>query len=389
MQIPKTAYDFERKIPIPQPKVWSTWQLLQSKIVHAVHLLLFVSGAAAVRPAYPCARIDRKVESGKIGKAELKKDIFTAFSWFSIWFGCLAYAIAVNEVMTQEAQNLNIRRIPKWIEILLVDGRKDLDSQQDGVGVANPRELTLDETFVSDLANSCVGRFDGSVERVGAFVTIPADDKEDAVSIDWLVACHVPVWYAWGQREEEIARKNPYWQRYAPPPDAVQVTSWGSDYEGRQSSSASAALAQADTSALDNAPASSRPSKHYPVQRELELHERTWEVFFKQRALIRADVLAKETPQDRARREDRERRPPTSTRKTRFFEWERDEQGVFVRQKVEGEDWEDLFDDEGRYGIRQAKYDSVFNEWDLPKQTQNFMGAPYPSPFCDCGFIGA
>ncbi|RXW11164.1 hypothetical protein EST38_g14691, partial [Candolleomyces aberdarensis] len=291
MHIPKIVYDFERKIPIPQPKVWSTWRLLQSKIVHAVHLLLFASGAAAVRPAYPCARIDNKLELGKIRKAELKKDIFAAFSWFSVWFGCFAYAIAVSEAMTQEARDLNIRRIPKWIEILLADADTDLDSQQDGAGSNNRGELTLDETFVSDLANSCIGRFDASVERVGTFVTIPADDKEDTISIDWLVACHVPVWYAWGEREEEIARKNPFWQRYAPPPDAEQVTLWGSN--------PSTALAQVDTPPLDNALASSRPTKHYPVQRELEPHEKTWEAFFEQRATIRADVLAREGPKEK------------------------------------------------------------------------------------------
>jgi hypothetical protein len=256
MHLPKVAYDFEHKTPIPQPKVWSTWRLLQSKIVHAVHLLLFSSGAAAVCPAYPCARIDNKVELGGIKKAELKKDIFNAYSWFSIWFGCLAYAIAVSEAMGQEAHNLKIRRIPRWMEILLTDPHKDRNCEQDGSSTNEIEDSEpLDESFVSDLANSCVGRFDDSVERVGSFVTIPADDKEDTVSIDWLVACHVPVWYAWGPREEEISRQNPFWQQYAPPLDAELVISWGSEPERRESDTSISALPQTATLSSPNTPA--------------------------------------------------------------------------------------------------------------------------------------
>ncbi|KAJ3516928.1 hypothetical protein NMY22_g14086 [Coprinellus aureogranulatus] len=73
--------------PHPDPHTWGQWQQLQEAVVEATHLLLKDSGAAAVRSMpYPCARVDRNVESkAYIGrKTHLYRDMSLARSLFEV-----------------------------------------------------------------------------------------------------------------------------------------------------------------------------------------------------------------------------------------------------------------------------------------------------------------
>ena len=177
---------------------------------------------------------------------------------------------------------------------------------------------------MSDLQNSCVARFDKSVERVGVFVKIPDSDLEDLVSIDWLCQVGVPVWYEWGAREIEIAFKNPFWRRYAPPPDAVQVCPpFGHNRSGTFLINTGPHLkddagppSPGVLRPLITKPSQTRRAKAYLQQTVPAPEERTWEVYFEKRAVYRAILLSQETVQERLNRENRERCPPTNPRKT-------------------------------------------------------------------------
>jgi hypothetical protein len=295
---PKVIYDEKQGFSVSDGPTWSGWKSLQAKIAHAVHLLTFSFGAPAVRPPYPCARIESQNYRGPGKRAELKKDIADANLWFLVWLGCLSYAIAVSLEMAEEAKNRGLqRKIPQWMDTLLKpyhdkiaqeraqnEAERHLPSHWASARPAE-QDIVLDPSFVSDLANSCVARLDKSVERAGVFVTIPEDERVDTVSIDWLCKNEIPVWYPWGEREKEIARRYPFFQRYAPHPGAVELVPIRSQ-------------AAADPS--------TNPPRRHPRREEPQAAERIWEAWFKQRELVENRAKEKATMEVRRKWENRE-----------------------------------------------------------------------------------
>ena len=47
-----------------------------------------------------------------------------------------------------------------------------------------------------------------------------------------------------------------------------------------------------------------------------------------------------------------------------IFEWEKDADNLYTRVRVTKSEYEDCF---GRYGKKQRRYDSFYNEWDMCK----------------------
>ncbi|KAF6742411.1 hypothetical protein DFP72DRAFT_830525 [Ephemerocybe angulata] len=343
LRIPKVLFDPRTGQFYPGPAVWEGWKELQAKIAHAIHVLIYRSGAPAVRPAYPCSRVDRKMYKGPGGKHNLKEDMFDALSWFSVWFACLAYAIAVSEAVDRATRKAGYRTVPAWMEILASEYiSKELDGR-----------------FVSSLPNSCLASFDGTFERVGSFVNIPDDDmpvQHGMVSIDWLCELNVPVWYRWGPREIAIAEKNPFWNRYAPPKDAEVVAC------------PSPGPTEATVSPITSEPpVPPHPPKELfkPFRRRTEPVDKPWEAWFKEREQRNALIIPKQSQAARSRRLNWEHNPPTNPKKTKFFVWDKNEDGVFRRRKAGEDDLEDLFQPEGAFSRSQARYDAVSNEWDL------------------------
>ncbi|KAF6744865.1 hypothetical protein DFP72DRAFT_1176615 [Ephemerocybe angulata] len=363
LHVPKVLYDATKSQFYPDPLVWKSWKELQSKLIHAIHLLVYRSAAPIVRPAYPCARVDRKIYKGPGSKNALKEDIYAALSWFSVWFGCTAYAIAFSEAMDRAALKGGYRVFPGWMEILASDLRSKLEGRETS---ASKPEEDLDGRFICNFPSSCLGCFDATVNRVGAFVVIPDDDKpaqHDMVSIDWLIAFNVPVWYPWGPRENAIAEKNPFWKRYAPPPDAIYA------YSSPTSDSASSGTA---AQPLMPPPALNEAFIPYQRRKEPDAKERAWEPWFKAREERNALIIPKQSQAARSRRLNWLRNPPTNPKKTKFFVWDKDEDGIFRRRKAEEDDLEDLFEPDGIFSRAQARYDPVSNEWDLCE----FFGPP-------------
>ncbi|KAF6758427.1 hypothetical protein DFP72DRAFT_1107088 [Ephemerocybe angulata] len=354
LRIPKVLFDPRTGQFYPDPAVWESWKELQAKIAHAIHLLIYRSGAPAVRPAYPCSRVDRKMYKGPGGKHNLKEDMFDALSWFSVWFACLAYAIAVSDAMDRATKKAGYRTVPAWMEILASEYISKVGGEPTP---EQKKKEELDGRFVSSLPSSCLASFDGTFERIGSFVNIPDDDmpvQHGMVSIDWLCKLKVPVWYRWGPREIAIAEKNPFWKRYAPPKDAEVV--------------ACPSRTQETVSPITSEPpVPPHPPKELfkPFRRRTEPVDKPWEAWFKERELRNALIIPKQSQAARSRRLTWEHNPPTNPKKTKFFVWYKDEDGVFRRRKAGEDDLEDLFQPEGAFSRSQARYDAVSNEWDL------------------------
>ncbi|KAJ3534033.1 hypothetical protein NMY22_g7094 [Coprinellus aureogranulatus] len=406
--------------PHPDPHLWGQWQQLQDAIVDATHLLLKDSGAAAVRSMpYPCARVDRNVESkASIGrKAHLYRDISIAHSLFQVWFGCLSYAIAVNEAIVDQVQTFGLASsvwAPRsWVELILVPYQENkkrertapLTTSRSGPGTHGPMtrsaqiptqsdthaessesthvDLTkprkggavIHPNFVSSLRNTCIAKFDGSVERIGLFIEIP-EKPEEMVSIDWLVDCGVPIWYAWGRREEAIVKKYPVFVRYRPPPNAIWMTTHlpqsdfnpalvVSDLPGELESTEemdSLMLSLLEPEFLSSMKPGIAP---YEKRKELREWERSWEQFFADADSKEQLLLQMETPEMKQEREARAENPPTTRPEAKFYVWERGMRSTFKRRIARDEELEELFQEKGQFGRKQARYNSLYNEWDL------------------------
>ncbi|KAJ3539559.1 hypothetical protein NMY22_g4684 [Coprinellus aureogranulatus] len=324
--------------PHPEGPAWVEWIDLERRTAQSISLLLGASGAPAVRPAFPCARVTATVNAKggyKGRKRELYRDMSDAKAWFSVWFGCLSYAIAVSDALIQDANNFAGSVPPTWIDILL----------QDAGG-------TTDWTFISHLRNTCIAQFDSSIERTGVFVEFP-DCPEDVISIDFLCNHNVPVFYRWGSREERLSEKYPSLRRYRPTVNAARVPTNGQICSLPQSPRvASSAFAEFEA-LLGRSRFPQGPG--HEAQRQWFLS-----------AKIREEVLkVTETDEERARREDRQRNPPTDPSKTKFYVWDTTGAQEIRRRVARDEDIKGLFKREGRFGKQQARYNAFFNEWDL------------------------
>ncbi|KAJ3534279.1 hypothetical protein NMY22_g6996 [Coprinellus aureogranulatus] len=275
LYLPQVLYEAELG-PHPEGPAWAEWIDLERRVAQSISLLLGASGAPAVRPVLP----------------------------------------PVSDALVQDANNFSSSSPPSWVDILL-----------QGAGGA------IDWTFVSHLRNTCLARFDASIERAGVFVELP-DNPEDVISIDFLCNYNVPVFYRWGSREEGLSEKYPSLRKYRPTSDAIRVPNNGEGCSLPQS----------------------------PQAASSQFADFEWFLALK----IREEVLkVTETDEERTRREHRQRNPPTDPSKTRFYVWDSTEAQGMRRRVARDEDIKGLFKREGRFGTQQARYNAFYNEWDL------------------------
>ena len=328
--LPRICYSDSLRQLVPEQKQWALWKQLQSDLIESIHLLLDEFGAPFLAPAYPCSRIEASVyRRGECDR--LEADILTARSWFKVWLGALSYTIAVGEAMALAINNGIIQCFfPSWIEAMVRPMTNRPFSQ-----TSSAPTRRFDCAFVSGIRDSCVARFGDCKERAGVFVEIP-DNPRDMVSIAWLIEHRVPVFYPWGKREDEIAKLYPSLKQYAPPPDATWVQ-------------------------RDAGPPPSSTAQLPTIERRMEVYGK----WFTASSLRRSILKQSEGPQRRLQRKKREALPPTNTQETKFYVWGSDTRGDFGRRLVRDDELEGIFERNGKYGREQARYDSVFNEWDL------------------------
>ncbi|KAJ3528941.1 hypothetical protein NMY22_g9201 [Coprinellus aureogranulatus] len=317
------------------------------------------------------------------------------FTDFEVWFGCLSYAIAVNEAIVDQANTFSLASTvcaPRsWVELILVpyqekkreraslkathsglqapgsmlrtaqlSTQNTLQPEPSRVDTTKPRDddVVIHPNFASSLRNTCIANFDSSVERVGVFIEIP-EKPEDMVSIDWLVDCNVPIWYAWGRREEAIARKYPIFARYRPPHNAV----WAairSPQLGFDPAPAISDLRGDPIEEMDSlmfpfsepeVPSTMKPEiAPYEKRMELRESERNWEQFFAVADSKERLLLQMETLEMKQEREARAQDPPTTRPEAKFYVWERGMRGTFKRRVARDEELEGLFEEKGGLG---------------------------------------
>lgn len=384
--------------PHPDPLRWNRWIELQQAITESCNILLGYSGAPALRAAlpHPCNKVSRLISTHtyKGKSAKLYHDILQARSLFEVWLSCLSYSIAVNQALVNQTNAFplsNLRLPIPWIELLLSPpespDRGDPLPHQPSVRPkysqhpptnhipSSPRSK-VDAVFVSSLRNTCITNFNGSSERVGLFLEIPGE-AQDIVSIDWLIECRIPVWYPWGQREENIVKRYPLLARYRPPPDAVWVNTPSSDSDAPEIIAMHSVdhlpiYDDIEPMAAQAADISGQSNPGFAKRWELPANDRNWEGFFaladSKEHLLRQTETAKEREEREARRLD----PPLTRPETTFYTWERTMRGTFRRRISTDEDLEGLFQENGHFGRNQARYNSFYNEWDLCR----YWGAP-------------
>ncbi|KIM34733.1 hypothetical protein M413DRAFT_14931 [Hebeloma cylindrosporum] len=168
--------------------------------------------------------------------------------------------------------------------------------------------------------------------RVGLFVKLLKPDVSQ-YSVDWFLQFNVPIWYPWGKAESDCASEMSSISRLAPLPYQLQEVA----------------------SFLHK-----NPDDILPLRAHADLIDsQPWLAFFAKRQELHTRLLSRERQEDKCKRIQRENQPPK--RRTKVFEWLKNEQGVYERVAVDKDDRTEVLE---QYGRNQKRYDSFLNEWD-------------------------
>lgn len=180
------------------PQIILAWARLERDIRDAVDLLLAHEHAPPIAWIVPTAL-------GCTGSFSRAKAIRTNYNhskeWFSLFMGCLSYAIAVS--ITRRGEPLD-EPMPHWFSFLSL------------------RDFS--QIWLSGLRSSMVTNFHLCVDRVGVFIQL-CRREPGQFSVDWLCEFGVPVWYPWGREETRASENDACLARLAPLPHQLQECS--------------------------------------------------------------------------------------------------------------------------------------------------------------------
>ena len=180
------------------PQIILGWARLEKDIHDAVNILL------AHERAPPIAWIVRTA-LGCTGSYKQAQTLHTWYKqskeWFTLFMGCLSYAVAVSITHRQEHFT---EPMPHWFSYL--------------------SERNFSQIWLSGIRSSMVTYFDPCVDRVGVFIQL-VDHYRGQFSVDWLCEFGIPVWYPWGRRETQASETDARLARFAPLPHQLQETS--------------------------------------------------------------------------------------------------------------------------------------------------------------------
>ena len=180
------------------PQIILGWARLEKNIQDAVDLLL------AHEQAPPITWIARTA-LGFTGTYKRARDLRTNFNrskeWFTLFMGCLSYAVAVSITHRQEHFT---EPMPHWFSFL---------SMRD-----------FSQIWLSGIKSSMVTYFDASINRVGVFIQL-VRRHPGQFSVDWLCEFDIPVWYPWGRLETRASETDARLARFAPLPHQLQECS--------------------------------------------------------------------------------------------------------------------------------------------------------------------
>ncbi|KJA16736.1 hypothetical protein HYPSUDRAFT_147368 [Hypholoma sublateritium FD-334 SS-4] len=287
------------------------WLELDKNLTEATALLQTYYQIAAVRPISPWGFGYHKSHRDR---RHMLISISKGREWFSVWMALFSFTIARAQTVERELSPYPHLAKDDWITYLLKNG--------------------FEKTWVDSVMRSVVWTFSQETARTGIFLHLPPRDELQP-DVEWFCSYHVPVWYPWGKEQAS----NGKWAHLAPPKSNA-----ASDPD--QPSSVDSAM---------DAPS----TKSHAVSEPVELPSSPWKTFFALRAERNGRQLSRESPQDRERREARERQPPVKSAKV--FHWIETSPGNYVREAISKKWREDTLAD---YSSKQKQYNSFDNEWD-------------------------
>ena len=311
-----TGYPFDRLDHVPpldqseegfrlNPTVADSWRRLERVLIRAIATLASKYPVGVLLPFYP-------VQWGYLeiypNHSVAKARAHIARDWFVIFMAGLSFLVAVGSRCPQAGPS-----VPDWFMTLA------------NAGCA--------QSWLTGVAASPICEFSPFVSRVGLFLNL-LDREKTQPDVEWFYNFHIPLWYPWGKAEADAARSRPSLNRWAPPAYKLQ---------------------EATTFITQQPSAPRAPPGKSPSTRP------AWEEFFAERERSNALRREKETPQQREKRLNRERKPPTVS--AQVFEWVESDSDLsqLVRKAVVSREREDTL---AFYGAQQCRYDSFRNEWD-------------------------
>lgn len=245
--------------------------------------------------------------------SQLKRQHKRSKGWFSLYSGTLSYIIACFQEMADEGPVVS--GSPSWFEDL---------------------RRSYDEIILSGIRSSCAV-FDPFFPRVGVFIDL-MNPVPGQFSVDFLLKYNIPVWYFWGDDERKMARKSPYIARLAPLPHQLQVPM---------------TILTTSPSPIVSTPTTPN-STSLPLQAKPKPSSRPWVLYFEEREKKKVDPIQLQRAQNRMINRPHPRR-------TKVYEWERDDDGEYCRTVVARPSKnEETLD---QYYASQKIYDPYFNDW--------------------------
>ncbi|KJA28283.1 hypothetical protein HYPSUDRAFT_197188 [Hypholoma sublateritium FD-334 SS-4] len=298
------------------------------------HLLQVHYDTPAIRPMYPSGFGYKKSHPGE---SAAMKAIHKARNWFCVWMGLLSFLIAMAETKEHELRDYPHLSKKGWADYLLEKG--------------------AERTWIESLINSEVSCFRPNVVRSGTFLHLIAQDSFQP-SVEWFCKYHVPVWYHWGPEQAS----NPRFAELAPPTYLLQMSATAfTRSPSRPESETSDTILPQEIVTLH---AATVRVIHPLASSQHDRFLASWNLFLLSRKSLRQRIEQAETPLEQHKRLSRERHPPTKSAKV--FRWIKDVTGDgYIRTQVSKKWREDTLSD---YSVKQAQYDSHFNEWDCSSE---------------------
>jgi hypothetical protein len=301
------------------PAIVVKWKKLQWFLERIAHLLSVPSHAPTPRKiintALSCLGYCKDLH-------DLRRDVRRSRDWFSVWMAHVSYMIALAISVDPPEPDT----VPKWCHYLL---RSEF------------AQAGWDQAYIAGVRQS-MGNYSPSVLRAGIFLQIVSPPRHQ-FSVDWFQRFHVPVWYPWGQREMNAAIASRQVGRLAPRSEALQALATFLSKQpeipvGRHEDDSTRVASE----------------KQQPLQKP-------WVAFLAERARRTKCLIDRETPQERQKRENRERNPPKRRVKVYIWEEDRNSKDGYRRVLVSQQNNEYYLDD---FSSTQKVYNAIFNEWD-------------------------
>jgi len=176
------------------------WIEEEQRIVQLAHFVKLRYGIWANAPPKPSSfHFDRAHKSHPI----VKRMICLAREWFAIWMGHVSYIIAKAETLVPNGKRDESTPRPDWYNCLR-------------------KEPIYSEAWLKGLIASTVCTFDPQTPRAGIIFQWSREDRYRD-SIDFLNKNHIPLFFIWSNKEEEVILSNPMLSYLRPPDSLVEA----------------------------------------------------------------------------------------------------------------------------------------------------------------------